>query len=148
MSNSIWIEDQLGSTSDVKSGLVKTLDMLQKMNIKIVLIDQMPKYNVDVPSYLAKTLALAKLDQLTGYERKLSEPEGTPYWMGKLIEQQKDNLAAILRPRDVICANNRCRLEHKGLSLYKDKGHIANKASVLFVPMFEKAIQRIFLTGK
>lgn len=143
--NQLYRHGEKLGTRGLVTSFSETISRLKSLGIKIIFIDQVPSYNVNVPTFLAKSHALSSIDKITGYLRKLPKPSTTSLWLNQSLKSNLELINYRLKPKDLLCQNDRCNVIQDGITLYKDASHISNKGAYLFIPAIKKAIRTVLI---
>jgi peptidoglycan/LPS O-acetylase OafA/YrhL len=124
------------SNEDFLSLLTKTTHEVEKQS-KAILVGQMPRYEIDIPNYLAKKIFFGRAP---GREKTSQNPVAMPdnKLVQRVYEQTKNTF--LLMPEEVLCRDKICAIEKNGKSLYKDGGHLSATGALIFAPEFENII--------
>ena len=131
-----------GEEKDFSSALAKTINTAGTNTGHVILVDQVPRYAVDVPNFLAKEISLSYLSWIRSEKETPLTIEDESYIEMATPLVKIDNLDVIV-PKKVLCPENTCLLKKGGISLYKDGGHISAKGSDIFVPAFTKIMDKL-----
>ncbi len=118
---------------ELENSLDRTSLVTQLANARLLVVGQVPTYDIDIPNYLTKQSFLASIDSLTGYNRSRPKPHLDPKYLINAVA----NIApdGKLGPSQILC-NPTCRISDELTSLYKDGGHLSlNGSRVLYEAM-------------
>ncbi len=128
-----------------KEKLIKTIDILNKLGIKVWIIKQPPEHQLDVPLSLARALRMNKnINDLQINFSNYLERQKEISEIFSLIEKDMSGSknVSFIDPAKMLCANkNTCIIEHDGYSLYRDKYHLSQYGVAFISPLFEEMFQ-------
>lgn len=118
--------------------LKDTIESIHKKSVHSVLIGQVPRYTVDIPTFLAKQIYFKR-------QKSTETPTLTPLPDEEIVEgtsslgNSKESI--IVQPASILCPADNCLLSKDGRSLYKDASHLSAYGSLILMPHLEKALK-------
>ncbi len=128
-----------GGGGDFSARIAKTIDEISTKSDKLILVDQVPRYIVDVPNYLAKEKALSWLKGHSNISKRPPPISDEEYLNTAILSVKAENISHV-KPRDILCPEQRCQIDKNGISLYKDGSHLSQKGSAILIPALEKVL--------
>jgi peptidoglycan/LPS O-acetylase OafA/YrhL len=137
------LDDSCRSNSDKNNhavferGLVRTVDKLQSLHKKIVIVAAVPEIGWPVPAVLARR-ALAQ-------DTKSVAPSLDDYMhrqkfvMTAFAHVQNEYHATVLYPQRVLCPRGTCEVALVGIPLYRDEHHLSVYGARQLIPMMATA---------
>lgn len=104
-----------------------------------VIIGQVPVFERDVPTALAKQMYFANIDRLLGLDRQMSPPAIEAAYLKLATEQAP---AIYLQPSDALCPSGRCEVADGSRSLYTDRSHLSRLGSGRLAKRLQSALQQ------
>lgn len=104
-----------------------------------VIIGQVPVYQRDVPTALAKQTYFTNVDRLLDLDRQMSAPRIESAYLEQAIKQAP---AIYLQPSDAMCSSGRCEVADGSRSLYTDRSHLSRHGAERLVDLMQSALQR------
>ncbi|HEV2701284.1 MAG TPA: acyltransferase family protein [Steroidobacteraceae bacterium] len=116
-------------------GLGRLLADLQRAQVRVYLLDDVPLYSFSIPYGLAaaRRLDLRRDLGLTRSEYEAQQRSATRLFM-KLQAQYG---LRILKPQDVLCNSDHCAVAHGEAPLYRDNEHLSITGAMTVEPVFE-----------
>lgn len=111
----------LSVSGDFKFHLTQTIDFLEHLNYRVVIIDSVPEPGFPVPEWYVRA-------QLLG--RHLNTYETSGHTISEFLYQTDSHL---LRPEPLLCSNSKCEIIRKGELLYFDSNHLSIAGSDVIV---------------
>ncbi len=116
-------------------GFDRVLDALQRLHMKVFVMDDAPWVGVDVPYALAATKRLGEHPDFTitrgayDAQQRLVTP---------ILDQLHHRYAfTVLRPQDLLCAGGHCAVARDGRPLYLDSEHLSPLGAMAAEPVFK-----------
>jgi hypothetical protein len=117
-------------------GFDRMLAVLQRLHMRVFVVDDAPWVGVDIPYALASTDRLGERRDFTitraAYEAQ--QRAVTPI----LAALQNRYAFATLRPQDLLCAGGVCAVVRDGRSFYMDDEHLSPFGAMAAEPAFER----------
>lgn len=112
-----------GEEVSFAAGLERTLALMREMNIRVTIIDQVPKIAYDVPSVLARSEHFGNaLDLRTPRAEHEAQLEPFHVRLAQLAQRYPFTLVDL---SDVYCDASFCNVQYQGKPLYRDSHHLS-----------------------
>ena len=126
--------DQTDEAATFERSLAATLDALQRLHVRVFVVEDTPEQAFNVPYALAAQARLGHPAPLgVGSDAYAAQQAVATEILGRL---QKRYSFTRLRPQDSLCASGRCALTLAGQVLYQDEEHLAPPGALAVVPAF------------
>lgn len=142
-SNVIYNDNEVANVIDLEREFANTLKLLGSMTGRVVIVDQVPGYPIDIPEYLAKISTFSRFDDWSGYQRNLPKPSFSPDWLQNVISKMASQITKVINPRELICGQEKCKIILDDISLYKDRSHISRTGSKIFEPPIMDMLEKL-----
>lgn len=96
---------------------------LQKAGKNVVLIASVPEIKVPVPETLAKIAIYGRARDIRPSMAEFQARQA--FVMEQFQTLQREGLARVVYPHEVLCASGRCAVEKDGSPLYGDSHHLS-----------------------
>ena len=137
--------DPSGKSNIYKSGLVRTIQDLEKAGHKVLLIQTVPTFRNPLPIWdptLCTYYSIVR-ENCQG-KINVSDLDQFQFASRSAVEQAaRETNASILDLRDWFCRNDLCTTTKDGMWLYRDAAHLSVEASESLVPEFKKSLEGI-----
>lgn len=124
--------------ADLADALQDTITQLQAMGAEVFVLGSVPEQRVDVPEEWERR-AQVGLPPPEGAERAEVDARGARS-LALLTDVCARTGARLLHPADVLCDDDRCRLEHDGELLYRDDNHLTPAGAALLGPLLQPTL--------
>jgi SGNH domain (fused to AT3 domains) len=127
--------DQTDEAATFERSLAATLDALQRLHVRVFVVEDAPEQAFNAPYTLAAQARLGHPAPLgVSSETYAAQQAVATEIFGRL---QRRYSFTRLRPQDILCASGRCALTLDGQVLYQDEEHLAPPGALAVVPAFE-----------
>lgn len=126
-----------GNAELMERGLARTLDALQALGRRVVLVGQVPEVGFDVPSanYSARLTGRDVSDMIA--PRVDEYRERVAVSSDILARARAGRAVEFLDPAPSLCDAARCRVVEEGMPLYRDDNHLSLRGNVVMAPLFD-----------
>ena len=119
--------------TELENALIRTSSLTQLTGSRLLVVGQVPTYEIDIPGYLVKQSFLSSIDSLTGFVRVRPKPLLDPKYLVNSVASVTPE--GKLWPKQILCSST-CQLSDGLTSLYKDGGHLSfNGSEVLYAAL-------------
>ena len=125
--------------------LAATLVALQRLGVRVFVVEDAPQQAVDVPIAVAARARLG-LPAPPGISRAAYEAQQAVA-TGVFARLKGRYGFTLIRPQDILCAGGRCALTHAGQVFYQDDEHLSPQGAMAVVPAFEPVWRSTSLPG-
>jgi len=126
--------DQIDEAATFERSLAATLDALERLHVRVFLLDDTPEQAFNVPYTLAAQARLGHPVPLgVSSDAYASQQAVATEIFGRLERRYSFTR---LRPQDILCASGRCAITLAGQVLYQDEEHLALSGALAVVPAF------------
>ena len=127
--------EALAPASIFERNLGSTLAALRGLGVRVFIVQDAPRQDVDVPYALASDARLG-WPARRGISRAAYDAQQAQ--VSSILERLHSRYAfTYLRPQDTLCAGGECVLSRGGEALYQDGEHLAPAGALAVVPAFE-----------
>ena len=116
-------------------GLARLLSDLQRAQLRVFLLDDVPEYPFGVPYALASARRL-QLHHDLGLSLAAYDAQQRSATQLFAEFQQQYGLR-MLQPQDILCSGGRCAIAHGEAPLYRDREHLSVAGAMAIEPIFE-----------
>jgi hypothetical protein len=143
----IFIADDLSSGNSASSnrdvfarGMEKTIKTLVGEGRKVVLVSDVPEVGLRVPEILARHRREGLSEAIGPMREEYRERQR--FVLDLLSKYQKSFGVEVIYPHEILCQNERCLVEIKDHSLYRDDDHISIYGALRLSPLFDAVFTR------
>lgn len=112
---------QDGKQISFDDAIFNTVKYFNDLGIKVILIGPFPEISFDVPKTMIRSSLLKQDIPITKKEDFLNRQKFT---LKAFKNIEKQNLATIIYPHEILCDNNQCIVEKDGIPIYHDDDHL------------------------
>lgn len=126
--------DQTDEATTFERSLAATLDALQRLHVRVFVVEDAPEQAFNVPYALAAQARLGHPAPLgVDSDAYAAQQAVATEIFGRL---QRRYSFTRLRPQDILCVSGRCAITLAGQVLYQDGEHLAPPGALAVVPAF------------
>ncbi|MBV9760540.1 MAG: acyltransferase family protein [Acidobacteriaceae bacterium] len=115
-----------------------TLEQLQKLGSKVVIIASTPEVGIDVPTALARQLLSGISFSLAPSTSAFMDRQRRAFQV--LSDAAPKYSTEIVYPHRLLCDQTNCAVIKDGRPLYSDDNHLSTHGATVLTPIFEKAL--------
>ena len=120
--------------ANFETNLAATLAALQRLGVRVFVVEDAPQQDFDVPFVLA---ADARLGRKPPPELSRAAYDAQQAVATGVFERLHARYAfTLLRPQDILCAGGACAVMRDGQTLYQDDEHLSPRGALALVPAF------------
>lgn len=127
-------------------GLRATVDALERLGKRVVVIAGVPEVGIDVPSFLARAQYMRRDVQIDLHLADYMQRNAAVLRMVRNISVGPD--VTVLYPHRFMCDTAICRTSRDGRPLYHDDDHLSVDGALSLRPMLERMLDQVRLTQR
>lgn len=119
----------------------RTLARLASLGRRIIIVEQVPETEFNIPLAAARALLLKRNMELRPL---VNDYVARQAYVSEVIDSLIEKYSVILiRPQAVMCGNNYCSVFNEGIPIYRDTNHITNSYAEKMAAIFDPVLSRI-----
>ena len=118
-------------------GLARTIDELQRLHKKVVIVAAVPEIGWPVPAILARRALASNTEAVAPSLHDYLDRQ--KFVLATFARMQSSHRATVLYPHRVLCASGTCETALAGIPLYRDEHHLSVFGAKQLAPMMRQA---------
>jgi peptidoglycan/LPS O-acetylase OafA/YrhL len=122
---------------ELTASLLRAIDAIRMDGAAPLVVGQVPVYERDVPTTLAKRSYYSGLDRFFGFDRETPQPTLESAYLDRAVIDRK---LLELNPGETLCRLGNCSVRDGAHSLYTDRSHLSRHGAAELAPAMMAAI--------
>lgn len=121
-----------------RRALLRTVEALNRLGKEVIIINQVPETEFDVPQAVARKVMLGRSTELRPY---LSDYQERNAFVTEVLETVRHRFGLVtVSPHDLMCSDGKCEVTRDGVPVYWDSSHLtvtyAETLASIFDPLW------------